>query len=114
MQVKIPLMLFRIFSSPTFLKCKGNVVYARQWNARIEIKVPGKKKEKNARIQGIYYDLSPLIFLANCISSGMVVTLFAWIPHKFVSLNSPTMCTSNAICNARRDDPWKHRSVLKS
>ena len=36
------------------------------------------------------YDLSPRILLANCISFGKIVTLFAWIAHKLVSSKIPT------------------------
>ena len=34
--------------------------------------------------------LSPLIRLAICMSLGIIVTLFAWMAHKFKSSNKPT------------------------
>ena len=37
-----------------------------------------------------HYARSPRIRLANWISLGMMVTRFAWMAHRLVSLNSPT------------------------
>ena len=37
-----------------------------------------------------HQNLSPLILFANCKSLDMIVTLFAWIAHRFVSSNSET------------------------
>lgn len=44
--------------------------------------------------------LWPLIRRASCISFVMIVTLFAWIAHKFASSNKCTKNASVASCNA--------------
>ena len=37
-----------------------------------------------------FYARSPRILLASWMSFGIIVTLFAWMAHKFVSSNRPT------------------------
>lgn len=39
---------------------------------------------------GLNYARSPLIRRASWMSLGMIVTLLAWMAHKFVSSNRPT------------------------
>jgi hypothetical protein len=51
-------------------------------------------------IQNLIQDLSPLILLANYISLGIIVTLLAWMAHKFVSSNNPTIYASAASWRA--------------
>ena len=46
-----------------------------------------------------HYALSPRILLANWMSLGIIVTLFAWIAHKLVSSNKPTRYASLASYN---------------
>jgi hypothetical protein len=60
------------------------------------------------------HDLSPLILRASCISLGMIVTLLAWIAHKFVSSNKPIMYASAASCRANTAEDWNLRSFLYS
>lgn len=51
-------------------------------------------------------NLSPLILLASCKSFVMMVTLFAWIAHKFVSSNNDTKYASAAYCKANTAWLW--------
>jgi len=60
------------------------------------------------------YARSPRIRRASWISFGMIVTLLAWMAHKFVSSNKPTKYASLASWRARTAVDWKRRSVLKS
>ena len=49
----------------------------------------------------LFYSLSiPRILRANCISLGIIVTLFPCIAHKLLSSNNATKCASAASCNA--------------
>ena len=68
------------------------------------------------RFQHDYCEMnfSPLILLAKCISLTIIVTLLAWIAHKFVSSNSPTRYASAASCNASRAHPMKFKLDLNS
>ena len=52
--------------------------------------------------------------LANCMSLGMIVTLLAWIAHRFVSSNKPTMYDSAASYRASTAWDWNLRSALTS
>lgn len=45
-------------------------------------------------------NLSPLILLAKAMSLVIIVTLFPWIAHKFVSSKIPTKYASAASYNA--------------
>ena len=49
---------------------------------------------------GTTYILSSQILLANCMSFGIMVTLFACIAHKLVSSNNNTKYASTASCIA--------------
>ena len=60
------------------------------------------------------HDLSPLILLASCISFGIIVTLFAWIAHRFVSSKRPIKYASEASWSAITADDWNLRSFLYS
>ena len=61
-----------------------------------------------------YHMRSPLILLASCMSLGMMVTRFAWIAHRLVSSNRPTMYASAASYRARTACDWNLRSDLNS
>ena len=62
----------------------------------------------------VFYALSPRIRLASWMSFGMMVTLFAWIAHKFVSSNNLMRYASTASCKAPMAECWNRRSCLKS
>ena len=64
-------------------------------------------------LEGVY-DCSHQILLASCISLGIIVTCLAWIVHKLVSSNRPTIYASMASCKAPMALAWNQRSVLKS
>ncbi len=66
------------------------------------------------KFKHIFYFLSPQMQCANCISLRMMVTCFACMAHKFVSLNTPTRYASEASCNAKTAILWNCRSVLCS
>ena len=46
---------------------------------------------------------SPLIRSESCMSFGMIITLLAWIAHKFASSKSPTLKASTDSCIANND-----------
>ncbi len=50
---------------------------------------------------------SPLIRSESCMSFAMIVTLLAWIAHKFASSKSPTLKASTDFCIADNDVDWK-------
>ena len=56
----------------------------------------------------------PRMRRANCMSLGIMVTLLAWIAHRFVSLNSLTKYASVASRRAKSADDWNRRSGRKS
>ena len=58
--------------------------------------------------------VSPRMHQANWISLGMMVTLLAWITHRFVSSNSFTKYASVASWRAKSADDWNRRSGHKS
>lgn len=59
------------------------------------------------------YSLShPRILLANCISLGIMVTLFPWIAHKLLSSNKDTKCASAASCKANIADPCQRYGLF--
>ena len=72
-------------------------------------KDPGNK----TLIQSIWGSL-PCILWANCMSWGRIVTLFAWMAHRLVSLNRPMRYSSMASCRAPMAIPWNCTSNLKS
>ena len=61
-----------------------------------------------------FYTLSPQIHLASWMSLGILVTLLAWIVHRFVSLNRPTKYASAASCRHIMAADWNCRAVFKS
>ena len=57
---------------------------------------------------------SPLMRLASWMSLGIMVTRLAWIAHRLVSSNNPTMYASQASWMANTACDWKRRSDLYS
>ena len=57
--------------------------------------------------------LLPWILWANCISQERIVSQFAWMVHRLVSLNKPMRYASAASCRASMVIPWNHMSDLK-
>lgn len=61
---------------------------------------------------GIKWD-SPLIRSASCMSFGMLVTLLAWIAHKFTSSNSRTLNASTDSWIANKEVAWKRSALTR-
>jgi hypothetical protein len=77
---------------------------------RFTSRYPNQKSE----LYMCFHDLPPLIRIANCMSLGIMVTLFACIAHMFVSSNKPTKNASDASCNAKIAVDWNRVSSPNS
>jgi hypothetical protein len=77
---------------------------------RFTSRYPNQKSE----LYMCFHDLPPLICIANCMSLGIMVTLFACIAHMFVSSNKPTKNASDASCNAKIAVDWNRVSSPNS
>ena len=88
------LVLVRVFwvylPSTVYLTCNTDLLaFQRQLLLEYE---GGPEKDQNVCVfgGGVSYALSPWIRLASWMSLGMMVTRWAWMVHRLVSLNRPT------------------------